>query len=166
MKIREFISDLFKSKPKEEFNIDENRWESNIHPLFIQLKENASIYLLENGFKVFNQKSGLKTFKNDSEIYISIVNQGYDFPEVYIGKNDILNEMIRFDFMLELYLTHKTELINKHKSLNNFYDFEYEKDFMETHFDSILKINPFPEKYYKWMKSNDKLIRSYTNKKN
>ncbi|UOX33019.1 hypothetical protein LXD69_13345 [Flavobacterium sediminilitoris] len=163
MKIRKFISDLFKSKPKVELNINENRWEANIHPLFIQLKKNASIYLLKNRFTVFNQKIGFETFKNESEIYISIVNQGYDFPEVYIGKNNILDEMIRFDFMLELYLTHKTELIKKHKSLNNFYDFEYEKDFMETHYDSILKINPFPEKYFEWMKSNDKLIRCYTN---
>ena len=68
---------------------------------------------------------------NESDIYISIVNQGHDFPEVYIGKNEIIDEMIRFDFMLELYMTEKTELLKKHKSLNNFYDFEYEKEFIE-----------------------------------
>jgi hypothetical protein len=163
LKIREFISDLFKSKPKEKLEVDENQWKPTIHPLFIQLKENASLYLRENGFSVFKQKRGIETFKNDSEIYISIVNQGYDFPEVYIGKNEVINEMIRFDFMLELYLTEKTELVKKHKSLNNFYDFEYEKEFIETHYESILKINPFPKKYYEWMKSNDKLIRGYTN---
>jgi hypothetical protein len=163
LKIREFISDLFKSKTKEKVDIDENQWKPTIHPLFVQMVENANLYLLENGFLVFNKKRGIETFKNNSGIYISIVNQGYDFPEVYIGKNEMIGEMIRFDFILELYLTDKTELIKKHKSLNNFYDFEYEKGFIETHYESILKINPFPEKYYEWMKSNDKLIRSYTN---
>lgn len=163
MKIRELISNLFKSKSKEKLEIDENQWISTIHPLFIQMKENASLYLLDNGFLLFNQKRGVETFKNESDIYISIVNQGYDFPEVYIGKNEIIDEMIRLDFMLELYMTEKTELLKKHKSLNNFYDFEYEKEFIETHFDRIMKIIPFKEKYYEWINSNEKLIRRYTN---
>lgn len=163
MKIRELISKLFKNKPKEKLDIDENQWKSAIHPLFIQMKENASLYLLDNGFSIFNQKKGIETFKNESNIYISIVNQGYDFPEVYIGKNEKIDEMIRFDFILELYLTEKTELIKKHKSLNNFYDFEYQKEFIETHLDRIMRINPFPEKYYEWMNSNEKLIRKHTN---
>lgn len=58
--------------------------------------------------------------------------------------------------------TEKAELVKKHKSLNNFYDFEYEKDFIDTHYKSIMEINPFPEKYKEWIKSNDELIRSYT----
>ena len=163
MKIRELISNLFKSKSKEKPEIDENQWISTIHPLFIKMKENASLYLLDNGFLLFNQKRGVETFKNESDIYISIVNQGHDFPEVYIGKNEIIDEMIRFDFMLELYMTEKTELLKKHKSLNNFYDFEYEKEFIETHFDRIMKIIPFKEKYYEWINSNEKLIKRYTN---
>jgi hypothetical protein len=163
LKIRKYISDLFKNKTKEKVDIDKNQWKPNIHPLFVQMAENANLYLLENGFLVFNKKRGIETFKNNSGIYISIVNQGYDFPEVYIGKNEIIDEMIRFDFMLELYLTDKTELIKKHKSLNNFYDFEYEKDFIETYYESIRKINPFPEQYNEWIKSNDELIRSYVN---
>ncbi len=163
MKIKKLISNFFKSKSKEKLEIDENQWTSTIHPLFIQMKENASLYLLDNGFLLFNQKRGVETFKNESDIYISIVNQGYDFPEVYIGKNEIIVEMIRLDFMLELYMTEKTELLKKHKSLNNFYDFEYEKEFIETHFDRIMKIIPFKEKYYEWINSNEKLIRRYIN---
>lgn len=162
MKIIDFISTLFNSKTKEEQDIDDNQYISVIHPLFIQIKENANLYLLENGFSIFIQKRGIETFNNDSGIFISIVNQGFDFPEVYIGKNEIIDDMIRLDFMLELYLTEKNELVKKHKSLNNFYDFEYEKELIETHYESILKINPFPEKYYEWIKLNDKLIRSYS----
>jgi hypothetical protein len=164
MKIRELISNLFKNKSKEKLEIDENQLVSVIHPLFIQMKENASLYLLDNGFSTFNQKRGVETFKNKTDIYISIVNQGYDFPEVYIGRNEIIEEMIRFDINLELYITEKTELIKKHKSLKNFFDFEYEKEFIETHFDSIMKIIPFKEKYSEWINSkNEKLIRRYTN---
>jgi len=162
LKIIDFISTLFNSKTKEEQDIDDNQYISVIHPLFIQIKENANLYLLENGFSIFIQKRGIETFNNDSGIFISIVNQGFDFPEVYIGKNEIIDDMIRLDFMLELYLTEKNELVKKHKSLNNFYDFEYEKELIETHYESILKINPFPEKYYEWIKLNDKLIRSYS----
>ncbi|WP_405369440.1 hypothetical protein [Nonlabens sp. Asnod2-A12] len=137
MKIKKFISSFFKSNSKEKLETDENQWRPVLHPLFIQMKEKANIYLSEDGYSISNQKRGIETFKNDFGIYISIVNQGYDFPEVYFGKNTIIEEMIRFDFMLELYLTDKTELIKKHKSLNNFYDFEYEKDFIETHYQSI-----------------------------
>ena len=133
-----------------------------IHPLFICIKENANVYLLKNGYSVFNQKKGIETYKNNFGTYISIVNQGYDFPEVFIGKNDKINEMIRLDFILELYITNNNELLEKHKLLNNFYNFEYEKNFIEIHFESILKTISFPEKYIEWIQFNDKLITNQT----
>ena len=162
MKIREFISNLLNKKGNNKLKPDENLWKTNIHPLFIQMKEKATLYLLENGYSIFNQTTGIETFKNDSGIYISIVNQGYDFPEVYIGKNERIDKMILLDFILELYLTDKNELFKKHESMKNFYDFEYEKDFIETHYESILKTIQFPEKYTEWVQSNDKLIQNQT----
>ncbi len=140
---------------------DEKSWETIIHPLFIQTVANAAPFLLENGYMVFSTKRGHETFKNNSGIYISIINQGYDFPEVYIGENDSIKEMIRLDFMLELFLTNKTEVLEKHKSLNHFYDFEYEKEIIELYHDSICKIKPFPAQYNEWIKSNIELINSY-----
>lgn len=162
MKIRAFITAMFKRKTKELFDSDQNQSNFPIHPLFIKMVEQASLYLLEYGFIVFNKNRYSATFKNNSGIYISLINQGYDFPEVYIGKNEAIKDMIRIDFMLELYLTGKTDLKEKHKLLNHFYDFEYEKNFIEIHYESIVSINPFPKAFYEWIKLNDQLIRNHT----
>ena len=86
---------------------------NSIHPLFPKLKEKATSYLTNQGFKLFNEEVGKTTFFNESNIYVSIVNQRYDPPEVWIGKR-YDKEMIRIDFILECYLTGKTELTGKH----------------------------------------------------
>lgn len=154
MNIKTFISEIFKVS-----RTSENLHSTPIHPLFIQIKEKANQYLLDKGYYVFRQDRGIDVYKNDFGIFLSIVNQGYDFPEVYIGKSEKTSEMIRIDFILELYITGKNELQKKHKSLNNFYDFEYEKDFIELNIESILKIIPFPTEYKEWIQANYKLIK-------
>ena len=133
----------------------------SIHPLFPKLKEKATRYLTSQGFKLFNEEDGKKTFIKETNIYVSIVNQRYDPPEVWIGiRYD--KEMIRIDFILECYLTGKTELTSKHiqkRSLDNDeYCFDYYSDFMEAYFHQIIKINPFPSSYYDWEKENREKI--------
>jgi hypothetical protein len=134
---------------------------NSIHPLFPKLKEKATSYLTNQGFKLFNEEVGKTTFFNESNIYVSIVNQRYDPPEVWIGKR-YDKEMIRIDFILECYLTGKTELTGKHiqkKTLDNDENcFVYYSDFMEAYFHQIIKINPFPSYYYDWERENREKI--------
>lgn len=133
----------------------------SIHPLFPKLKEKATSYLTIQGFKLFNDEDDKKTFFKESSIYVSIVNQRYDPPEVWIGKR-YDKEMIRIDFILEYYLTGKTELIGKHiqkRTLdNNENCFDYYSDFIEAYFHKIIKINPFPSSYNDWEKENREKI--------
>lgn len=131
-----------------------------IHPSYNNLKTKAQEYLLHNGFSLVdeNKINGIITFTQNNKCFISVVNQGYDLPEVYIGKGTNLNQMIRFGFILELYLNNNTKLIEKYNLNNGLNDFQYEIEFLDLYKEPILAIDPFPEAYKVWSQENMKLI--------
>jgi hypothetical protein len=133
LKIKEKIEDFF-----NDFEVSDYKYSSEtlLHPLYIQIKENASLYLLKNGYSIYKEERGEIIYKNNIGVYIFITNQGYEFPDVFIGKEDNRDKLTWF-VTLEKKLTGEVELSIKHGELGNFYDFEYEKEFLETFSDLI-----------------------------
>lgn len=130
-------------------------------PSFEALKKAATDYLLKTGFRIFSEEEGRKIFINETEIYIAIVDQGYDMPEVWIGKKSD-KEWIRIGFSLELFLAGTTKLTQKHFRKGTFYDeehcFAYYAKFLRRYYYKIIEIHPFPENYNEWARSNSSLI--------
>jgi hypothetical protein len=153
-KIKEKIENFFnKYGFSEEFknelesfvqNEDNYKYSSGsvTHPFYLQIKDNASLYLLKNGYSIYKEDRGKIIYKSNNGIFIFITNQGYDFPDVFIGKDETRDKAIWFS-RLEKIITGKEEMFEKYKLLDNFYDFEYEKEFLQKYYNSIIKIEKF-----------------------
>lgn len=131
---------------------------SSYHPLFLAFKTKAVTYLTDNGFELFKEQPSRWVYSNPQNVYVSIVDQKRDGPELWIGKNDSAGK-IRIGFILELYLTGGIELTLKNKISKSFYEentvFDYYSEFLSEHFDKILEIEPFPDAYYEWQDSEE-----------
>ena len=87
-----------------------------IHPFFYELKKGAEHYLSMKGYDLISvdELTESVTYSYLEQHFIKVVNQGYDSPEVYLGKTDDSTSMIRLDFILELYLNNNMQLITTH----------------------------------------------------
>lgn len=137
-----------------------------IHPFFYELKKGAEHYLSTKGYDLISvdELTESITYSYREQHFIKVVNQGYDSPEVYLGKTDDSTSMIRLDFILELYLNNNMQLIATHKSRGTLHNFSYEAEFLDLYLDQLLNITPFPGAYLLWSKENGDFIAEHAAK--
>ena len=84
---------------------------------YLKLRDWVSSELIKLNYSI-SQDSGIKRILIKDEHHILIVDQRYDPPEVYIGRESYEKNNIRIGFILEYYLTGKIEMIKKYNRLN------------------------------------------------
>jgi hypothetical protein len=130
---------------------------SDIHKDFPEFKTEASKFLEANSYRVFEETRGKIVYTNDDNIFVSIVNQRYDPPEIWIGLRPGYKN-ISLGWILECYLTGDFAMSKEHTiRVNNGESKNYCEYFLmllDKYYSLLLEIINNQEVYQTWLNSN------------
>lgn len=107
-----------------------------------ELRDWVSNELVKLEYVIAQDRNTKRVFTKENH-HILIVDQRYDPPEIYVGKESFEKNNIRLGFILEYYLTGRIELVKKYNKLNRSGTISYQFyiDFITQHLSEILKID-------------------------
>lgn len=128
--------------------------------MYDSLRRGAIEKLPDLGCKLIDDTDLSATFQNkDSGKYLILVNQVIDLPEVYIGESIELQDMLRIDFILELFISGEIELSKRFKVDGKINSIDYTIAFLETYHAELRSISILQPDYYQWMRLNSDKTR-------